>query len=549
MQTWTQVYDPLGKVITFLPPYVFSALIAAIPMYILFYLLAVRRAPGYIAACSSTFAAVVLSIAVWGMPASLSINSVVLGACFGLFPIVWIILTGVWIYNMTVESGQFEIIKGSLATLTDDRRLQALFIAFAFGAFIEGTAGFGTPVAITAAMLVGLGFNPLYAAGICLIANTAPVAFGSLGIPIVTAGVVTGLSDLHISAIAGRQLPLLSILVPLWLSVTMCGFKRSMEVMPAILVAGLAFALTQFVASNFHGPWLPDILSAIVTILALIALLRVWKPQTNWHFPDEPPVTYEGQVYTAGQVLRAWSPYIILACTVLVWGLPAFKKAVLFTQTTVPWPGLHNLIIKAAPIVAKNSPYAANYIINPVTAAGTAVLLSGALAIFLMPGYGFGRAAACFGRTVVQLRFPVLTISMMLALAYIMNYSGMSSTLGLAFTNAGWFFPFFAPILGWLGVFLTGSDTSSNALFGSLQRTTAEALNMDPHLMVASNSTGGVAGKMISPQSISVATAATGMIGQEGNLFRFTLFHSIAMVLVLSVLTFLQAYWLKWMLP
>jgi lactate permease len=463
-------------------------------------------------------------------------------------------MNGVWIYNMTVESGQFEIIKASLASLTDDRRLQAIFIAFAFGAFIEGTAGFGTPVAITAAMLVGLGFNPLYAAGICLIANTAPVAFGSLGIPIVTAGVVTGLSDLHISAIAGRQLPFLALLVPLWLSVTMCGFKRTMEVMPAIIVSGLCFALTQYLASNFHGPWLPDILSAIATIIGMIALLRVWQPKSNWHFPDEPPVTYEAHSYTMGQILRAWSPYLILAATVLVWGLPVFKKLMLPTQTIIPWPGLHNLVVKAAPIVAENLPlakklYAANYVINPVTAAGTAVLFSGLVAIALIPGYGYGRAIACFVRTTVQLRFPILTISMMLALAYIMNYSGMSSTLGLAFTNTGGLFPFFAPIIGWLGVFLTGSDTSSNALFGSLQRTTAEALGMDPHLMVASNSTGGVAGKMISPQSISVATAATGMIGQEGNLFRFTLLHSIAMVLVLCVITFGQAYWFKWMLP
>ena len=549
MQTWTQVYDPLEKVLTFLPPYVFSALVAAIPMYILFYLLAVRRTPGYIAAFTSTFAAVVLSIAVWGMPAGLAVNSVILGACFGLFPIVWIILTGVWIYNMTVESGQFEIIKASLAALTDDRRLQALFIAFAFGAFIEGTAGFGTPVAITAAMLVGLGFNPLYAAGICLIANTAPVAFGSLGIPVVTAGVVTGLSDLHLSVIVGRQLPFLSLLVPLWLCVTMCGFKRSLEVLPAIIVAGACFAATQFLASNFHGPWLPDILSAIVTILGLIVLLRVWKPTKTWHFPDEPPVAAVTHRYTTGQILRAWSPYIILAFTVLIWGLPTFKALVAGTQTVVNWPGLHNLVVKAAPIVPKNAPYAATFIINPVTAAGTAVLLSGLIATFLMPGYGVGRAFAALGRTVVQLRFPIFTISMMLALAYIMNYSGMSSTLGLAFTNTGGLFPFFAPILGWLGVFLTGSDTSSNALFGSLQRTTAEQLGLDPHLMVASNSTGGVTGKMISPQSISVATAATGMIGQEGNLFRFTLWHSLAMMVVLCFITLAQAYWLKWMLP
>ncbi|MCL2123790.1 MAG: L-lactate permease, partial [Desulfovibrionaceae bacterium] len=346
-----------------------------------------------------------------------------------------------------------------------------------------------------------------------------------------------------------RQLPFLSVLVPLWLCVTMCGFKRSLEVLPAIIVAGVCFGTTQFLTSNFHGPWLPDILSAIATIIGLIILLRVWKPSNTWHFPDEPPVASATHSYTTGQILRAWSPYIIMACTVLIWGLPTFKALVAPTQTIVQWPGLHNLVIKAYPIVAKNAPYAAAYVINPVTAAGTAVLLSGLIATFLMPNYSLGSALASFGRTVVQLRFPVFTISMMLALAYIMNYSGMSSTLGLAFTNTGGLFPFFAPILGWLGVFLTGSDTSSNALFGSLQRTTAEQLGMDPHLMVASNSTGGVTGKMISPQSISVATAAANMIGQEGNLFRFTLLHSIGMLIVLCVITFAQAYWFKWMLP
>lgn len=550
MEKWIQVYDPLKSVFPGMPEYLLSALVAGIPLYILFYMLAVKRTAGHKAALAGTASALLLAIFVWGMPAGPAVSSTVMGACFGLFPIVWIVITAVWVYNMTVESGEFEIIKNSLASLTDDRRLQAIFIAFAFGSFIEGTAGFGTPVAITAAMLVGLGFNPLYAAGICLIANTAPVAFGAIGIPIVVAGSVSGLDMMHISKIVGRQLPFLSVIVPFWVCVTMCGFKRTFEVLPAIIVSGCCFAISQFLSSNFHGPYLPDIISAIVTIIGMVILLRVWKPKTIFHFPDEP--ASQGPVkcdYTLGEILRAWSSYIILAGMVFIWGLQGFKNAMAGFTINIPWPSLHNLVVKTTPIVKESVDYAAVYGFNFVTAAGTAILLSGLIACFIMPRYGIGKAINCLGRTCYQLRFPVATIAMILGLAYIMNYSGMSSSLGLAFTKTGALFPFFAPILGWLGVFLTGSDTSSNALFGSLQRTTAEAVGVDPHLTVAANSSGGVTGKMISPQSISVATAATGMIGQEGNLFRFTLWHSIAMTLVVCVITLLQAYWLSWMLP
>lgn len=550
MEKWTQIYDPLKSVFSAMPDYLVSALVAGIPLYILFYMLAVKRTAGHKAALAGTLSAIALAILVWGMPVGPAISSTIMGACFGIFPIIWIVITAVWVYNMTVESGEFEIIKNSLASLTDDRRLQAIFIAFAFGSFIEGTAGFGTPVAITAAMLVGLGFNPLYAAGICLIANTAPVAFGAIGIPIVVAGSVSGLDTMHISKIVGRQLPFLSVIVPFWVCVTMCGFKRTLEVLPAIIVSGCCFAISQFLSSNFHGPYLPDIISAIVTIIGMVILLRVWKPKKIFHFPDEAPSA--GPVksdYSINEVLRAWSSYIILAGMVFIWGLQGFKSAMSGFTINIPWPSLHNLVVKTSPIVTQNVDYAAVYSFNFTTAAGTAILLSGLIACFIMPKYGPGKAIACLGRTCYQLRFPIATIAMILGLAYIMNYSGMSSTLGLAFTNTGALFPFFAPILGWLGVFLTGSDTSSNALFGSLQRTTAEAIGIDPHLTVAANSSGGVTGKMISPQSISVATAATGMIGQEGNLFRFTLWHSIAMTLVVCVITLLQAYWFSWMLP
>ncbi|WP_034637537.1 L-lactate permease [Desulfovibrio cuneatus] len=552
MTTWTQVYDPLRALVSAAPEYLISALVAGIPLYVLFYMLAVRRTPGHKAALLGTSTAMLLAIFVWGMPANLAVSSTLMGAAFGIFPIVWIVITAVWVYNMTVESGEFEIIKESLASLTDDRRLQAIFIAFAFGSFIEGTAGFGTPVAITAAMLAGLGFNPMYAAGICLIANTAPVAFGAIGIPIVVAGQVTGLDINHISAVVGRQLPFLSVIVPLWLCVTMCGFKRSMEVLPAIIVAGVCFAGSQFVFSNFHGPYLPDIMSAIITILGMVLLLRVWKPKNVWHFPDEKVVPRTGGCkYSGKEVLRAWAPYLILAVMVFIWGLDAFKSIPAIKGTTFmfEWPGLHNAVIKTAPIVAKDAPLAAKYTVNLLLAAGTAILITGLISSFVMPRYGLGKAIACLLRTCHQLRYPVLTIATILGLAYIMNFSGMSSTLGLAFTRTGFLFPFFAPIIGWIGVFLTGSDTSSNALFAGLQRTTAEALGIDPHLTVAANSSGGVTGKMISPQSISVATAATNLIGQEGNLFRFTLWHSVAMTLVVCVITFLQAYWFSWMLP
>lgn len=542
---WIQQYDPLGNILL-------SALVAGVPLYILFYMLAVRRAKGHWAALAGTTAAILLAIVVWGMPTGLALNSTLFGAAFGIFPIVWIVITAIWIYNMTVESGEFEIIKNSLACITEDRRLQAIFIAFAFGSFIEGTAGFGTPVAITAAMLVGLGFNPLYAAGICLIANTAPVAFGAIGIPIVVAAKVTDLDMMHISQIVGRQLPLLSVIVPLWLSVTMCGFKRSMEVLPAIIVAGVCFAGSQFLVSNYMGPYLPDIISAIVTIVGLFAFLKVWQPKSIWRFPDEAAATQARAtcVYSQGQVIRAWMPWLVLALMVFLWGLPEVKKFLdsIFVYA-FDWPSLNNLVVKTTPIVSTDAPYAAKYTFNFFSAAGTAILFAGLISVLILPKYGFGKAVACFGRTVHQLRFPIVTIAMILGLAYIMNYSGMSSTLGLAFTLTGSLFPFFSPILGWLGVFLTGSDTSSNALFGSLQKTTAQQIGVSPELCVAANSSGGVTGKMISPQSISVATAASNLVGHEGDIFRFTLFHSVAMVLVMSVLTLLQAYTLSWMLP
>jgi len=543
--TWTQVYTPFGD-----GGYLLPALVAGIPLYILFYMLAVRRAKGHFAASAALLGALGIGIFVWGMPAKLAVSSLLYGASIGIFPIVWIVITAIWVYNMTVESGQFEVIKSSLACVTEDRRLQAILIAFAFGSFIEGTAGFGTPVAITAAMLVGLGFNPLYAAGLCLIANTAPVAFGALGIPIIAVAELTKIDLMRISAIVGRQLPFLSIIVPLWLSVTMCGFKRSLEIMPAIIVAGVCFAGSQFVVSNYVGPMLPDVISAIVTIVGMFAFLKVWKPKTIWRFADEPATTGPAVcAYSSSAVMRAWMPWLVLAVMVFVWGLKDVQAILNAVTMKIDWPGLHNMVVKTTPIVAKDAAYGAVFKFNWLSSPGTAVLCAGILSVFVLPNYGVGKAIACFFKTVVQLRFPIITIAMIVGLAYLMNYSGMSSTLGLAFTLTGSWFPFFAPIIGWLGVFLTGSDTSSNLLFGNLQQTTATQIGVDPALCVAANSSGGVTGKMISPQSISVATAASNMVGQEGDLFRFTLKHSIAMLLVVCVLTYLQAYTLSWMLP
>ncbi len=550
--TWVQDYNPLGSI-------GLSALIAAIPLFILLYMLGIKRSKGHNAAFFGIVSAILIAIFVFKMPAGLAISATLNGALVGIFPIVWIIVTAIWVYNMTVEAGEFEIIKNSLASITDDRRLQALFIAFAFGSFIEGTAGFGTPVAITAAMLVGLGFNPVYAAGICLVANTAPVAFGAIGIPVVVLGQVSGIDPFVLSKIIGRQLPFLSVIVPLWVVITMCGWKRAMEVLPAVIVAGVCFAGTQFFTSNYISVYLPDITSAFVTIIGLLVFLNIWKPSHVWHFPDE-QVASTGKVelkYSGGEVLRAWAPYIILAVLVFLWAddkFLGFKKVLVGWEkvlglTSFAWPGLNNLVIRTAPVVAKDAPYAASYAINFLSSPGSAIFVAGLISLFIIPNYSFGRAMTCFGKTIKVLVYPICTIAMILGLAYIMNYSGMSSTLGLAFTATGAAYPFFAPFLGWLGVFLTGSDTSSNALFGSMQKTAAQQLGIDPNLTVAANSSGGVCGKMISPQSISVATAATGLVGEESTIFRFALPHSIAMIIIIGVMTYLQAYVLHWMLP
>ncbi|MBE3587125.1 MAG: lactate permease LctP family transporter [Thermoanaerobacteraceae bacterium] len=533
--TWTQVINPLGNL-------GLSALVDAIPIIFLFCALAIFRIKGHVAGIITLLLAMGIAGWVHGMPTHMTILSTVYGIMTGLFPICWIFITAVFLYNLTVETGQFEIIKDSIASITEDRRLQALLIAFGFGAFIEGTAGFGSPVAITAAMLAGLGFNPLYAAGICLIANTAPVAFGGIGIPIITAGTVTGIDPMAISQMAGRQLPFLSILVPFWLVLIMSGWKGVKEVWPAVLISGLSFAITQWFTSNYMSPMLPDIASSVVSIVVTVLFLRVWKPKRIWRFADEPPASLKVVKHSAGAVFKAWSPFIVLTIMVSDWGLGSVKAVLDKVTIKIPFVGLDKAII------AGGKPMAVVYNFNWLSAAGTSILIAAIISAFIL-SVGPVRFFRVFGKTVKDLRFAILSVACFLGFAFVANWSGMTPTLATAFTVTGAFFPFMAPLLGWLGVFVTGSDTSSNALFCKMQQITAEKLGINPVLTVAANSTGGCAAKMISPQSIAVGAGATGLVGREGDLFRFTVGHSILMVLVISVITILQAYVFNWMIP
>lgn len=540
---WTQVYDPMSNL-------ALSAFFACIPIILIFYLLAIRRSPGQIAGAAAMISALAVAIFVYHMPVDLALKSTAVGALYGVFPIFWIVLTAIFIYNMTVETGQFEIVKDSIATITDDRRLQALLIAFGFGAFLEGSAGFGTPVAISAGMLVGLGFNPLYAAGLCLIANTAPVAFGGIGIPIIVAGQVSGIDPMLISQMVGRQLPFLSVIIPIWLVVLMAGWKAMMEVLPACLVAGVSFAGVQWFSSNYIGPELPDILSSLACIISLTIFLKCWKPAKIWRFENEAPPTLKADraALTFGKVIKAWSPFIFLTVMVVLWGLKPVSA--MLDTVTIKWfvPGLDKMIMQVAPIAKVATPVVALYKINWLSAAGTALLIASIISAAVL-GVGPARFISIFSKTVSQLSKPLITIPCVLGLAYIMNSSGMSATLGLFLAGTGSLFPFFSPFLGWVGVFLTGSDTSANALFGNLQAVTGQQVGVDPTLTVAANSSGGVCGKMISPQSIAVATAASGLVGKEGDLFNFTVKHSLILAVIVGVMTYVQAYYLTWMIP
>jgi lactate permease len=534
---WTQVINPFGNI------YV-SALMAIIPIAFIFWALIVKKMKGYQASLFALFISLLIAIFCYGMPVKLAFLSSLHGAIYGLFPICWIVITAVFLFNVTVRSGQLEIIRHFMASITSDRRLQLLLIAFSFGSFLEGVAGFGAPVAITAAMLVGLGFNPLYAAGLCLIANTAPVAFGSIGIPITVASQVSSIPEMALSKMVGRTLPLLSMILPFYLTTILCGYKKSLQVLPAILVSGVSFALLQWYSSNFLSPMLPDVLAGIGSIVSLIIFLKFWKPKTIWRFKDESVAVALNVSYSNGAILKAWSPFIILTVMVIAWGFQPIKdtlNSIGLIQLKIP--GLHNEIKMGdgtlLPQVLK---------FNYLTAAGTAIMVSAIISLPLV-GLSFREGAKIFVATINQLKYPILTVASVLGFAYVLNNSGMSNTLATVLANTGILFPFFAPILGWLGVFITGSDTSSNALFGKLQFATATSIGVDPVVTVAANVSGGVVGKMISPQSIAVAAAAGNLIGKESALFRFTVKHSFIMLFIICLLTVSQAYLLKWLIP
>ncbi|GAB3995808.1 lactate permease LctP family transporter [Spirosoma daeguense] len=537
--TWVQKINPLGNL-------ALSALVAFIPIAFIFWALIIRKMKGYQSSLLTLAIAVVLALVVYGMPVSIALASAVHGALYGLFPICWIILGAVFLYNITVASGQFEIIKQFMASITPDRRLQAIIIAFSFGAFLEGSAGMGAPVAITAAMLVGLGFNPLYAAAVCLIANTAPVAFGSVGIPIIIASHVSDIPEMAISQIIGRTLPFLSVVVPFYLVTIMAGVKRSMDVMPAILVAGITFAFFQWLTSNYLGPMLPDVIAGLASLISLMLLLRVWKPKNVWRFKEEPAQTTDVTLtYSAGQVARAWSPFLIMTLMIVAWGLQPVKDALNSIGTTkFMIPGLENAITKEDGSFLQIKPFEFNYLSN----SGLAVLIASLIAMPLI-GMRYRDGASVFIATLRQLRFPALTIASVVGFAFVVNNSGMSVTMAMALASTGVLFPFFSPVLGWLGVFLTGSDASANALFGKLQATSADAIGIDPLITVGANASGGVTGKMISPQSIAIGTASVGLTGRESELFRFTVKHSFIMLLIVCVLVTLQAYVVTWLIP
>jgi lactate permease len=547
---WTHNYEPIAGSLGV------SALVAAIPIFVLFYMLGVRRSPSYTASLVALASAFVLALVAYGMPFSLALVSTLYGAAYGLFPIAWVVFASILLYRIAVDTGKFEIIKSSVGGLTTDRRLQALFIAFSFGAFIEGAAGFGTPVAVSGAMLAGLGFSPFYAAGICLLANTAPVAFGSIGIPVVTLANVTGLPLLPLSAMVGRLCALISVFIPGYLLVVMVGWKRAMEVLPAIIACGVSFAGVQFYVSNYIGPELTDILSSLSCIIVMVFVLKFWKPKNILRLPGDKPITAAAVHHSAGEVFMAWMPYLLLVVFVLAWGEPSVKAMLdkfsdRFFPSFLPHatalnginvPGLHNLITRVPPVTPAPAPYAAVFAWNWLTASGTACLFAAILSAAFL-GVGPGGFLRAYKATFIQLQKPMLTIASMLGLAYLMNYSGMTSTLGLALAASGSAFPFFSATLGWLGVFLTGSDTSSNALFGNLQVVTANATGLSPVLMASVNTAAGVMGKMISVQSIAVAVAATQMSrDDESRLFRFTIKHSVFLMAIMGLVSLLYAY-------
>jgi lactate permease len=545
---WSQNYDPLAN-------QWLSTLLAAAPVVVLLGCLGVLQMRAHIAALAGLATALIIAVAVFGMPAGLAVHAAAFGAAYGLLPIGWIVLNIIFLYQLTNERGQFEILRNSIASITDDSRLQLLLIAFCFGAFFEGAAGFGTPVAVTGAMLIGLGFTRLQASGLSLIANTAPVAFGALGTPIVTLAGVTDLPLLDLSAMIGRQMTLFSLIVPFWMLIAYCGWRRTWEVWPAVLVAAVSFATAQLLISNLHGPWLTSIGSALVSIGALVGFLRVWKPKRIMHV-NEAPLSKGDERAPAdaaqpadraerpsAQALRmAWLPWLILTALVFLWGLPAVKNVLdgIF-RMSIPIGGLDQLVQRVPPVVAANAIEKAVFSLNLLSATGTAILLAGVLGGLLL-GARPMQIVRTYLRSLKIVSPSLLTIAAMMALGYLTRYSGVDATLGLAFAMTGTLYPFFGTLLGWLGVAVTGSDTASNVLFGSLQKITSQQLGLSPVLMAGANSAGGVMGKMIDAQSIVVASTATRWYGNEGRILRYVFLHSIVLASLVGLVVLLMAY-------
>jgi lactate permease len=553
---WSQVYDPLHNI-------VFSALLAAVPVVVLLGALGFLHLKAHLAALLGLAASLLIAVLEFGMPVQMALMSAVNGAAYGLLPIGWIILNVIFLYQLTLQKGHFKVLQTSIANVTEDRRLQLLLIAFAFGAFFEGAAGFGTPVAVTGAILIGIGFSPLAASGLCLIANTAPVAFGAIGTPVIALSAVTGLDLLQLSKQIGHQLPFFSLIIPFWLIWAFAGFRGMIQIWPAILVAGVFFAVPQFLVSTLHGPWLVDIIASITSMAALTLFLRVWQPRTMWlsmsrvdptlnadsqNAKGEPMATIfryraeNGTQISRGDLVKAWLPLVILSVAVFLWGIPQFKSFLdgLFNPK-LPVIGLDKLVQRVPPLVPQPRPEAAVYALSLLSATGTGILAAAILGGFLM-GYSPLGLARVYWQTLKLVRFSLLTIACMLALGYVTRYSGTDATLGLAFAQTGVFYPMFGTLLGWLGVALTGSDTASNVLFGGLQKVTALQLGLNPVLMAAANSSGGVMGKMIDAQSIVVASTATRWYGHEGDILRFVFFHSIALAVLVGVVVTIQAY-------
>ncbi len=533
--TWTQTYDPLHN-------WVLSTLVAALPILVLLGLLAGFRVRPHWCAIAGAATAIIVAVAIFGMPLRLAGMSFLFGVGFGVLKISWIVLAAVFLYDISVYTGQFEVMKESVAGITGDRRLQLLLVAFCFGAVIEGAAGFGAPVAIAGAFMIGLGFRPFHAAALNLIANTSPVAWGSIGTPVHTLAAVSGLPESDLSAMIGRILPITGIIVPFWLVRAMVGWRETLEVLPAILVVGGSFSVTQYLWSNHVDANLVDIAAGVVSLVATLVFFRFWRPRRTWRFADERAETMGGGAgHTTREIVRAWMPFAILSIVVLMWGLPSIKG--LMNRATPIWnvPYLNNAVTRAAPVVTQAAPEAARFDFNWLSATGTGCFVAAIVAGLLL-GLSPRELAAIFWGTVRRMKLAVVAISFMLGLGFTTRYSGLDAVLGLAFTRTGWLFPFFGTYLGWLGVALTGSDTSSNALFGSLQRITAQQLKLDPVLMCAANSAGGVMGKMVDAQSICVATSATGQVGSEGSIFRYVFRHSIALGAIVGAIVLLYAY-------